>query len=280
MRERFLKTMLVLSVLLVAAVFVANANAQCVACTGPGGPGQTCITAASGWSSCTTSPDPDIGCKVSCPGCPDQPCDTGGGGGGGGGCDGTGFSQIPVTGDESVVTTAVIFETDAATNAHLFGGRGQGYRILSGAAVAGFDAQTAARVLTGAVGPGSDVRLAFAITNINEAGIPTTIAARTGEAFTFAPRGEGSRANVQFRVRGANKLARAIEAVALTPNDVLLVDVQAQGKAYVLVLRSESFHRSAADFAQRIQAIQDALRQSVQGIPRTSGPSVFILPVC
>jgi hypothetical protein len=272
--KRVLLPFAVSSLLLVS--MAASASAQCVTCTGAGGPGEVCISAASGWGSCTTSPDPDIGCKLSCPNCPTQGCDDGGGGGG---CltYSNGFDAMIGTGDQSVISNVVIFRSNAPTNAHLFGGRG--YLVVPGAATSSFNARTALDVI-GRKGGSANVRLSFAATNVNESAIPTTFVTESGEAFTFAPRGEGTGAHVQFRVKSFAKLSQAVDAASIGANDVLLVDLRVHGQVYILALHSESISRSAADFALRVRAVQEALRQSLMNLPRANDGGPFKYPSC
>lgn len=183
------------------------------------------------------------------------------------------------TGDQSVISTVIIFRSDSPTNAHLFGGRGHGYLVVPGAATGTFDARTALAAIA-QQGGNANVRLTFAATNINESAIPTTFATPSGEAFTFAPRGQGAGASVQFRVRSFAKLSQTVESATIGSNDLLLVDLQVHGQVFILALRSESISRSAADFAQQVKAVQDALRQSVIGLPRDNDGGPFKLPDC
>src|SRR5512136_988399 len=104
---------------LVLSFLVPAARAQCLTCNGDpltGNPPPTCAyTSDGGYASCIVYPG-DPWCRLS--------GDCGGGGGGGGGDPCAAWTQPIRQPGQSVATLALLFESDAATNAHLFEGRG------------------------------------------------------------------------------------------------------------------------------------------------------------
>ena len=243
----------------------SSSQAQCITCAGG-----HCVYVTSGHGSCVEYPDPDISCKLACPNCPTAPCDPGGGGGGGGGC--AVFDPMDALGsvapNKTVVTSGLLFRSDAATNAKVFGGRGQGVRVLPGGAFGDLTADGAARAIED-LSPQAAGRLTLShgFTNVNNAGIPVSFTTPDGEGFGFAPSTGVVGAEVRVKVRGMTKLARAVGNVGLSTQDLLLVDVSIHGKAYILALKSEVLDSSAPDSQARLRTIEDSLRNSYQMFP-------------
>src|SRR5262249_28462124 len=112
--------------------------------------------------------------------CPD-------GGGGGGPC--AAWTQPVRQSGQSVATLALMFESDAATNAHLFGGRGHSLRVLSGEAFGGLRAEDIAAQIRSLSGDKAGVlALAAAFANFNNGGIAVSVGHGTDSGIEFAPR--------------------------------------------------------------------------------------------
>jgi hypothetical protein len=275
-REHAMRRVLVFASLSVLLPFASPSFAQtsCVTCGLDG----HCTYVASGFGACTDYPT-DPTCKLACPDCPNAPCDRSGGGGGGGGGGnclvfdpiGT-FDRVEPT--KTVVTAGLLFRTDAATNAHVFGGRGQGYLLVPGAGFGDLTADGAARAIQ-SLSPiaMNELVLAHAFTNVNNAGIPISFVSPDGEGFGFAPGSSGSSARLQLRTRGMTHIARALGSVDLSGGELLLVDVSIHGQAYILVLETDVLDRSLGS-ETRLRAIQDSMRRGYQLYPYKQDPPI------
>ena len=251
-------------VLLFAFPTASHAQTLCVTCLD-----NHCQLAGSGHGSCTQYPT-DPWCKLACPNCPTQSCDNGGGGGGGGGGCLTFDPISPLDRTDptkTVVTSAVLFHTDAATNAHVFGGRGQGYLLVSAVGFGDLTVDGAARAIQSASPRAAgQLVLSQAFTNVNDAGIPVVFTTPEGEGFGFAPTTSGSGSHLQVRTKSMAQMSRALGRIDVSGQDLLLVDVSIRGQAYILVLQSEVLDRSLSS-QERLRAIEDAIRSSFQTYP-------------
>jgi hypothetical protein len=263
-------------VVLVALISASTVCAQCLTCTNPFG--GHCVTVSSGFGSCTDYPNSgDVTCKLACPNCPTEGCS---GGGGGGECIVyTGDMGSAVSMGYTTATVGLIFKTDAATNAHLFGGRGQGYRVVPGSVLGDVDASAVRQTVQNLIGGGANLNVAFAFSNFNEAGIPIQFVSGGTEGFALAPSTNGMSSTIKFRIQNANKLDRALNQATLQSSDLLLIDIKARGQVYVMAINIQALNRSAGDFGSRIERIQELLRQT--SAPYTGiDPMVFKMPDC
>lgn len=262
--RKFSLVLLVLSVLSFVG-WTSTSQATCVTCSGG-----HCTFVASGHGSCVEYPwDPEFPCKLSCPNCPTDPCNPGGGGGGGG-CVmfEPGAARAPVAPNQAVVTTGLLYQSEAHVNAKVFGGRGRSVRVLPGGVFPEMTADGVARAIEGlAPEAAGQLALGHGFTNVNNAGIPVSFMTLDGEGFGFLPATSGFGANVQVKVRGMTKLVRALGNISLTNSDLLLVDVSMRGKAYILALKSEVIDGSSSDANTRVRVITDSMRDSYRLYP-------------
>src|SRR5207247_10688389 len=97
----------------------------------------------------------------------------GGGDGGGGGCGGDFEMSMPAQPQgRTVATSALIFKSQAALNARIFGGRGHAARVLPGAAIDDLTLEGAVSAIAGLDAETTGVlELAHAYTNMNNGGV-------------------------------------------------------------------------------------------------------------
>jgi len=245
------------STLLVIAFFAPLAAAQCLTCTGDPltfNPPPTCsFTGGDGYASCIVYPT-DPWCKLS------GTC-SGGGGGGGGPC--AAWTQPIRQPGQSVATLALLFESDAATNAHLFGGRGHGARVVSGGAFGGINADAVAQQIRQLSGDKAGLlALAGAFANFNNGGIAVSVGQGSDGGIEFAPVADGPTSRFEVHWKGAKQLENAIESANLMPGDLLFLDVSIQGKAYVLVLNAKSIDLKSGSKTETTEIV----RQFTQGV--------------
>jgi len=260
--RKFSFVLLVLSVLSFVG-WTSASQATCVTCSGG-----HCTFVASGHGSCVEYPwDPDFPCKLSCPNCPTVPCDPGGGGGG---CVmfEPGATRAPMASNKAVVTTGLLYQSEARVNAKVFGGRGHSVRVMPGGVFGEMTADGVARAIEG-LAPEATGQLALGhgFTNVNNAGIPVSFMTPDGEGFGLLPATSGFGANVQVKVRGMTKLVRALGNISLTNGDLLLVDVSMRGKAYILALKSEVIDDTSGDANARLGVITSSMRDSYRLYP-------------
>lgn len=246
--------------LLVLSFFVPIAGAQCLTCNGDpltGNPPPTCAYSGDGgWASCIVYPT-EPWCKLS------GDC---GGGGGGGPC--AAWTQPIRQPGQSVATLALMFESDAATNAHLFGGRGHSLRVLSGAAFGGLNADAIASQIRSLSGDRAGVlALAAAFANFNNGGIAVSVGHGTDSGIEFAPVADGPGARFEVHWKGARQMQNAIDSANLMPGDVLLLDVSIQGKAYVLAVTAKSLNLSSPGIKTESGDLIRDFTQSVRSYP-------------
>lgn len=243
---------------------VSLAGAQCWTCSGDpldGDPPPDCVTTGgAGFLACTLYPA-EPWCKLS-----GSSCGGGGGDGDPGPC-ATWTQPIRVPG-QSVATVAELFQTDAATNAHVFGGRGHGVRVISGGAFGGVSTdRTAGLIRQLSDGKAGVLPLALAFTNFNNGGVALTIGRGSVDGVEFAAVSDGMAAHLEVHWKGARQLERAIENADLMPDDLLLLDVSIDGKAFILALNSKSLDLRAADVRDRASEIQRNFTQDVRSYP-------------
>lgn len=251
--------------LLTLTTLVSSTGAQCWTCAGvPINP--TCNQIlGSGYSNCIYNVG-DASCKLT------GSCSPNGGGGGGPCAAWTEPIRVP---GKSVATLALLFESDAATNAHLFGGRGHALRVVSGGAFGGLNADRVAQQIRSLSGgrPGV-LPLASAFADFNNGGIALSVGHGTDGGIEFAPVANGPSAHLEVHFKGARQIENSIDGADVMPEDLLLLDVSIQGKVYVLALAAKSFDLQAGNDEVNSESIRE-FTQSVRSYPiRTQDPPI------
>lgn len=245
--------------LLVFSFLVPAAGAQCLTCNGDpltGNPPPTCAyTSDGGFASCIVySGDPWCRLSGSCQGS----------GGGGDPC--SAWTQPIRQPGSSVASLVLLFESDAATNAHLFAGRGHSLRVIPGGAFGGLNADGVAsqiRSLSG--GKAGLLPLASAFANFNNGGIAVSIGHGSDGGIEFAPVADGPGA--RFEVHSKGQVENAIDSANLMPGDLLLIDVSIQGKAYVLAVTAKNLNLQSPGIKTESSQIIRDFTQSVRSYP-------------
>jgi len=258
--SRFL--VLSFGMMLCTFLFVASAGAQCLTCAGDpltGNPPPTCVyNGDTGWASCIVYPA-EPWCKLS--------GDCGGGGGGGGGpC--AAWTQPIRSPGQSVATLALLFESDAATNAHLFGGRGHSLRVVSGGAFGSVTPDGVAQQIRSLSGDRAGLLgLAVAFANFNNGGIAVSLGHGTDGGIEFAPVADGPGTRFEVHWKGARQMENAIDSANLMPEDLLLLDVSIQGKAYVLAVSAKTLNLQSPNIKTESSDLIRQFTQSVRSYP-------------
>jgi hypothetical protein len=252
---------LCLAMTLTVFLFVASAGAQCLTCAGDpltGNPPPTCAYSGdSGWASCIVYAG-DPWCRLS------GAC--GGGGGGGDPC--AAWTQPIRVPGQSVATLALLFESDAATNAHLFGGRGHSLRVVSGGAFGSVTPDGVAQQIRSLSGDRAGLLgLAAAFANFNNAGIAVSLGHGTDGGIEFAPVADGAGTRFEVHFKGARHIGNAIDSANLMPEDLLLLDVTIQGKAYVLAVSAKTLNLQSPSVKTESSEIIRSFTQSVRSYP-------------
>ena len=248
-------------------------NAQCWSC--PGTPGQDnfhCASAAAGSWDCTQE-YPGAPCMGHA-GC------SGGGGGGGGGCDGEGLNFMSSQPQgKTVATSALLFKSQASLNAHVFGGRGHAVRVVPGVAFDDLTAEGAVGAIAALDAQAAGVlKLAHAYTNMNNGGAALNWMTGPGDGYVFAAVSEASGTHLGLRAKQGRQRVGDLIDKRVSDSDLVLVDLQINGQAYVLAMKLQSLDQAAPDFLVRVHRIQNSMKQSVEKSRDFEKLDIMIIP--
>jgi hypothetical protein len=177
-----------------------------------------------------------------------------------------------------VATLAFLFESDAASNAHLFGGRGHGLRVVNGGAFGTVTPDAAAQQIRSLSGGRVGVLpLVTALANFNSGGVAVSLDHGTDGGIEFAPVASGVGSSFEVHWKGARQLENAIESADLMPQDLLLLDVSIQGKAYVLAISAKSLDLRTPEGQKASSETMREFTQAIRSYPiRVSNPPIHI----